>query len=183
LEPEVFKVAIQEAPVNWTNILTAVTAIGTLAAAGLMLRSNWLLKQSNRHIRISGLQEYRYSDDMRMARLALRKLYDSQKGNPTSWFIKNRDTPQGQMIDKHRRYFFSYFRRIKDMYDAKILNEEDLKVLVNSSDISMLLLIDQPIERGIHETLIEMKPKTKGSMNTENLFVFFEAYLAKQSVK
>ncbi len=167
--------AVRETSFNWINLLTAITAVGTLATAVIMLLSNLITKKGHRFELITKLQELRYNDDTRIARVELKKLYDKHKDKIGKWFIRNRTNT----IDTYRRNFYSYFRRIKDLLDAGLVKENDLKALVNKSDLSMLLWIDRPIEDQIHETLFEREPELSGEKQSTDIFRFYEYYYWK----
>ena len=205
MDSEIVKVAIQEGPTNVLNIvitiLTAITAVGALVAAAAAWRITGITNKAReqqlmtankaRELQlISDLLDYRYEKKMHQSMLALKKWYVDHK----DWYDKHMDdeqavdeefksiretTDKGRELDKHRKFFFTYFRKIKDLIEAELIEEEKIQLLVNSSDLSMLLYIAAPLERAIKPTLFEKPPIKPISKEKPDIFDYFKEFYWK----
>lgn len=183
MDSEVIKVSIQEGASKWPLILTAVTAVGALFAAGAAWRNTKIANKARVQQLINDLLDYRYSEKMFKAMRALRVWYDKHKANEgvlAEEFRKIRDTEEECTLDSHRKVFFTYFRKIKDLQEAGFIkNEERMKGLVNKSDLTMLLHINAPMGRAIESDLLEIAPVDPGRKKEQDIFDYFEKFYWK----
>ena len=150
-------------------LFTAIAAIAACFAAFTSRKSVKIALKTLRIQAISNLMEERFSEDIYNSKITLR---DFQKGCESYDQIKKKYVKEkDEKIDKSRRLFFNYFRKVKDLIEAGLINVKDIKHLVNESDAEMLYSISRPIEEVVFRDL--QKKMGKGDRFSDDIFRYF----------
>jgi hypothetical protein len=174
-------VAIEKIPFDWVSLSAVAIAFVAVVVSTISI---FMTRRSVKYQLISDLLAYRYDDKTLQARRALRAWNDKYREKHLGEKFEQLGNREKAELDKHRRYFFAYFRRILDLYESKILRYREIRGLVNQSDLSMLLCIDKPLEESVHRDLyfcpelvrLEKPEKRKKKLD---LFQFFQQYHKK----
>ena len=143
--------AVEPILVRIDSMPTGLVAILAIAFAGLAfivsIISVLLARRQLRHQKIVELINQRYSIPMRLARRALGSAYDETNDQ---WDKKAAEDPE---LDEHRWVFTTYFQRIMDLKNTRLLRSREIDALVNESDMVLLLCVDGPIEKHVQDRL------------------------------
>lgn len=130
-------------PPTWVEYATVIAAFFTCVAGLSSLASVLKIKKQISSNSIRELISYRYNKNFYKAKKILIKEIESGQ------FKKNGtiDPSEVNKIQGARHDFVVYFQKVRDFYNSRVIDgDNDLRILVNSTDLEVLFDAAKPIE-------------------------------------
>ena len=141
------------------SIGTITAAIFAAIAANAAKRSAIASEKSIKNNIMTTILGERYSDETYERRLKLRKYYEDNKNvkNMMTAFERKRNKRKEFDIDKYRRSYSQYFRKLFDLRLFSFVSDNEMINYVNWSDLNMLIEIVLPLEVVAYNTIPNQK--------------------------
>jgi len=126
-------------------------ALGSVLAAIAAWRSACQSRKALWGQMVNNIMEVYSSPDMLDGIHRLQLFRGEHTGDYPGDFAKIRkQEPHGQQLDKDRRRLAHWFHRIRMLVESGVLNECFVKKVVSSDQVSLLLVLDEPLEKAIN---------------------------------
>lgn len=110
-----------------------ISAIALIISFYSAKKSKDILKQTI----MDTLLNQRFSNEMLAAKKDLSAYYEEKKDSIIEDFNKIRDSKKGKKIDNHRYFLKSYFFKIFLQKKARLISENDIRLLLGENDIDL----------------------------------------------
>jgi hypothetical protein len=156
-------------------LIALFSSIFAALAAGAAWKNTAIARRAQKNQRLNMMLDYRYSDENFNAKKELKYWYKKCSAKDIGEkFVEIRSTDEGKRLDSYRNTFFIYYQKIYDLYKAKLLKKDEIKVLVNASDLNLLFFDEKPIQDSVDET-IEIIPIPKElEVKNGSIFKFYK---------